>query len=453
MNVSVEEISTVKKKVRVEVPKEAVSHELDHALSHLQKEIRLPGFRQGKVPLALLTKKYEASLHNEVLQHLLPEYCQKAMEKLGLSPIVYPQIQDIDFKKDAPLFFTAVVDVRPEITLGDYTGLTLPQKEVVVTESDIEQGLEMLRERQGYLESVAEDHSIVSSDYVTIDFIGEVNGKPLKGGKRKGSVVQVGSKTARPEIEEALLGKKNGDTVFADLLIPSDDPDKTVAGKTARFTIDIKEIKVKILPALDDEFAKDLGVASLVELRERVKSQWEQERAAAIKQDQKNLLVQKLVELHPIEAPQPMVEHEWESLPKELQASKESDPERFHLFEEIVTNKVKGALIISAIAEKEKIEVTDQELEMAIRQASQEMKMPYEKGKHEIMQNPNALRGLKGMIVQKKALEQVYSLARFEKVDRTPPAGIMPPAGGTPTATGTTTATGTSTEKGVLSLC
>ncbi len=416
MKVSVEEISSVRKSIRVEIPQEVVSHEFNHALFHLQKETRFPGFRPGKAPLFLLTKKYEDTLREEVLRNLVPEYCQKALKETGLSPVEVPRIQKIDFKKDAPLSFTALVDILPQIRLSNYTGLTLPQKEITVTENDVEKGLAMVQDQQGHLETLPEDHSIALSDYVTIDFTGEVEGKPLKGGKREGYPVRIGSKGVRTDVEGALLDRKKGERISVETVIPAEDPDKDVAGKTILFKIDIKEIKTKRLPALDDELAKDVGLSSLPELREKVRAALFADRVAHQKQDQKELLVQKLIALHPMEIPELMVEREWQSMLRQKKIPETFGPEQGKRFRDIASGRVQGSLILEAIAEKEKVEVSDQDLEDAIKKTTERMGISFEKGRREILRNPDAARGLRGMVREEKTLERVYALAQFEEI-------------------------------------
>ncbi len=420
MNVSVEDISSVRKSLKVEVPQETVSHTFDHLLEHLQKDVRMPGFRPGKAPQSLLIKKYAETLREELLRKLIPEYCQKAMKETKLSPVDTPTIQKIDFDKgeralrDTPLSFVALVDILPEIRPSNYTGLTLSQKEVHVTDDDLEKELTLLQDQQGHLETLPDDHVITSSDYVIIDFVGERDGKPLEGAKREGYSIEIGAKAVRPEIEAALIGKKKGDRVIADMV--DEHPEKGVAGKTTHFKIDIKEIKTKKRPALDDEFAKDIGLTSLAELKEKIKGALEVNQKARQKQDQKNVLLNKLIELHPIEVPQPMVERELQSILRQARQKVELPPEHQKGLMTLAENRVRGSLILMAIAEKEKIEVSDQELEEAIKQTTQRIGVPFEKGKRDIMRDPAALRGMKGVTQEEKTLEWVYSQAQFEAV-------------------------------------
>jgi len=430
MKIQVEEISSVKKSIRVEVPQDAVSHELHHTLEHLQKDVRLPGFRPGKVPRAILMKKYDEALQEEILQKLIPEYCHKAIAEAKLSPIDVPAIADIDFKKDAPLFFTAIIDILPEIKLTNYTGLTLSKIDISITPEDVEKELAVLQNQQGYLDALPDDHEIAASDYVIIDYIGEVAGKTISGGKKKDFPVEIGANQIRPEIEAALMGKKSGDVVLVDVTMPVDDPEKEIAGKTAQFKIDVKEIKVKRLPDLDEEFAKDLGLASLSELREKVEGSMVSERTKIQEQYQKNQLVNKLIEAHPIEVPLPMVERELRFLLQQRKMTPESEPALVQDLSAVAEHRVKGSLILAAITKKERIAVSDAEMEEAIRQTTKNVGVPFEKGKREILKNPDAERGLRGKTLESKTIDWVYATAQFEQITV-----------GTPTTVGTSSTT------------
>lgn len=420
MKISVEEISPVKRSIRIELSKELVSEEFNHILGHLQTDARLPGFRPGKIPLAILKKKFNEKLQSEVLRNLLDEYCTKGIEEAGFSSVTVgsPQIHDINFKLDAPLFCTVVIDVIPKFKLENYTGLTLPTEEVSITEEDVEKGLGFLQQQQGYLEDLPEDHSIALFDYAIVDLAVEVEGKPFKDGRRMNHPLQVGLKRYPSEMEDALLGKKKGDKISVSLLMPSDNPNIQFAGKNLLFRAEVKEVKVQRLPALDDELAKDLGLSSLGELRERVKVALTAERNNQMKQGQKNILVHQLLDLHPIEVPQPMLERELESLSRTEQISEASDSEQYKRLQTRAARQAKASIILSAIANQEKIEVSEQEREMAVRQMIRGSGVPFEQGRKDVMENPRALRGLQAMVREEKALEVVYSRSKFEPVKK-----------------------------------
>ena len=420
MKISVEEISSVKKSIRIELSPTLVSEELNHTLEHIQKEIRLPGFRPGKVPLSILRKKFEEHLHDDLLRHVIDEYCPKGVEEAGCSSMVVgsPQVHDIDFKLDGPISFTVTVDLIPTFKLANYTGLgqSIPAQEISIIEDDITKGLQSLQQQQGYLEALPEDHSIALSDYATIDFTVDAEGKRVKGGRTTDYNLKVGSRAFRAEVEDALLGKKKGDKVSVGFMLPADDPDTQFAGKNVLFEIDGKEVKAERLPPLDDELAKDIGLSSLDELKERIKTALVAEKTSQLKQEQKMILVDRLIDLHPIEAPEPMVASEWESLSKTEQVTEQSDLERYKLLQARAVRRVKASIILSAIADEEKIEVLGKDIDSAIKGFSQRMGLSFEQGKKEMEKSPHALRGLREMLREEKALERVYSLSQCEIV-------------------------------------
>lgn len=417
MKVQVEEITPVKKSLTIEIPQEVVSNEFALAYSDLKKKAKIPGFRPGKVPMALLEKKFGPSIQEDVVRKLVPDYYQRAVKEAGISPVEFPSIEKIEIKKDAPLLFTATVEVKPSIQLSNYQGLALPRKKIDIAEEEIEKTLARLRDEQGHLESLPDDHPVASSDYVIIDFEGSLDGKPVQQGKAEGYTLQVGSNTFFPEFESSLLGKKKGEQLEAEVPFPDDYQNKEIAGKRVHFKIHLKEVKTKILPALDDELAKDIGLPSLAELKEKIKNTMLEQRTSQQEHDQKNILIKKLVELHQFDVPPSMVEHEVHAMADRLQEAlpQKMDHEALHNeYEGMATERVKGTLILGAIAEAEKIEVTDQELENEIALIAQRAKVSPAEAKRAIYQQEGSLDGLKSRVKQEKALNRVYALAQFE---------------------------------------
>ena len=421
MKVEVEEITPVKKTLKIEIPQEVVSNEFAIAYSDLKKRAKIPGFRPGKAPLSLLEKKYGSSIEEDVVRKLVPDYYQRAIKEAGIAPVEFPSIEKIEIKKDAPLFFTATVEVRPRIQLSNYRGLTLSRKEIKVTDEEVEKTLARIQDEQGRLESCPDDHPLVETDYAIIDFEGSVGGKVIDQGKATGYILQIGSKTFFPEFESSLVGKKKGDSVAVDVPFPADYQNKEIAGKTVYFKIDIKEAKVKVRPNLDDELAKDVGLSSLAELREKIKSNLLDYAKAQQEHDQKNSLMKQLVELHPFEVPHSMVEREIHGMLERLQERipQQLDLEAVHKeYEPVARDRVKGTLILSAIAEVEKIEVSDQEVEDELKRVAERAKVPPEEAKRAMLRHDGSLEGLKSRLREEKALNRVYSLAQFKGEDQ-----------------------------------
>lgn len=422
MKVQVEEITPVKKSLKIEIPQEVVSNEFDIAYSDLKKKAKLPGFRPGKAPLSLLEKKFGPSVEEDIVRKLIPEYYQKAIKETGLAPVEFPSIEKIELKKGAPLLFTATVEIKPTIQLSNYAGIPVPRKEIKVTDEEVEQTLQRLQEEQGRLEACPEDRAINSSDYAIIDFEGSIDGKPVEQGKAEGYTLQIGSTTFPPEFESSLIGKKKGDRIEVEVPYPADYPNKEIAEKTVHFKIHIKEVKNKVLPRLDDELAKDIGLSSLEELKTKIKNTLLEQRTAQQEHDQKNLLMKKLVEMHPFDVPESTVDRELHAMIDRLQerVQQKLDHEALHKeYESTAKERVKGTFLLNAIADAEKIEVTEQEIDEEIDRLAQHAKVSPQEAKRAIHQQQGSLEGLKGRIREEKALNRVYSLAQFEDKEQT----------------------------------
>jgi trigger factor len=423
MKVEVEEITSVKKALKIEIPKEVVSSEFTQAYSKLKKTVKIPGFRPGKVPLAIIEKKFGSAVEEDVVRKLVPDYYQKAIRELALSPVEFPSFDKIEAKKDAPLLFTATVEVRPTVLLSDYSGLILKKNKINVSDEDVEKTLERIQDEQGHQETCPDDHAVVSKDYVTIDFAGSVDGKPMARGSAEGYTLQIGSKTFLPEFEDALLSKKKGAKFEADVPFPDDYQEKEIAGKTVSFKIDLKEIKKKVLPPIDDDLAKDVGLPSLDALKEKVHQSLLDQQRSQQEHDQNSLLIKKLVELHPIDVPPSMVEREVDNSLGSLQKAgpQKVDISAFHKeYEPVARERIQGQFILDAIAEKENISVTNEDIDAEIKSMAMSSGITPEKAREMISKQDGSMEGLKSRIRQDKALKQVYSLAQLKEEGEKP---------------------------------
>ncbi|MFQ5543182.1 MAG: trigger factor [Nitrospiria bacterium] len=420
MKVQVEVVSPIKKSLRVEIPKELVSREISLAYSDLNKKVKMPGFRPGKVPFALLEKKYGASVMDDVIRKLIPDYYQKALKEIEITPVAFPSFDAISAKKGEPLSFTAIIECRPEISIQDYHGIVVPKKKLDVTDNDIEKALTAFQEEQSYQEVEENGKAVASSHFVSIDFEGFLNGKPLQDGKQEGFALQVGSNTFPPLFESALIGKKKGDTFEVDVPYPETFENKEIAGKTVHFSVALQEIKKKVLPALDDELAKDAGHETLLKFKEHLRGNILLEKEVRQKQEQKKMLVDQLIAMHSFEVPPSLVKHELEGMLKMFQNQNMPDKEREALsekFKPMAHRRVQETLILSTIAENEKILVTDQEIEGEIKDYSEKRGKPFRETKRAFQENEGALEGLRSQLRESRALDRVFSQAKFEETE------------------------------------
>jgi len=416
MKVEIEEISPVKKALRIEVPTEVIAGEFETALSDLKKRVKIPGFRPGKVPLSLIEKRFRQEVHDDIIRKVIPDYYRKAVAQTGIRPVEFPAIDRIELAKDKPLSFTATVEVSPPIVLKDYSGIAVTRKKTEVLEADLDRALAALREDHGELIALAPESEVAEGNYVIIDFEGKIDGKPLtlhRGEAGRSLVtdylVQVGSKALMAGLEESLVGKRKGDSYSVTLPVPLDHPDESIRGKRIDFSVHVKEVKIKSLPKIDEEFAKDLGLESLIKLRERVKGELQARLDGQARVSERNAVVKKLVEMHQIEVPPSLIEHELEHLLDEAKrANSQIDQQAI---ESIAAERVKASLLLSAIADAEGIVITDEDLEVEIAGISKRLNLSSHETKRLIQKQEKTLDGLRSRLREDRTLDRILSKA------------------------------------------
>jgi len=430
MKVAVEDISSVKKSLRIEVPQEVVKKEFESAYSDLKKRTKLPGFRQGKVPIDLLEKRFSHEVEHDVVKRLVPDYYQRALKEKGIIPVVLPTIEKVDVKPDAPLSFTATVETKPDIKLSQYEGLPLTRKKIDIQDQAVEDGLKALQDSHGQLVSCDPSHEVQTDEFVLIDFEGQVDGKPFEGGQDKGLLVQVGSHKLISGFEEKLVGRRKGDELQFTIPFPPDYHRQELSGKEAEFHVVVREIKVKNLPDLDDEFAKDVGeYATLEELKKALRKGIEERAKQDMEADLRNQAIQQLIEKHPMESPPSLIEHELSSMLYRLQQQFKqqgqpfdpSDPQWAPVREKYLTlarERIQGRLILQEIAHLEKMEISNQEIEGELTKMAQETKHEIGDIRRYIRSNENAKEDLRTRLLEDKALSFVLSKASYSENPR-----------------------------------
>jgi trigger factor len=422
MKYAVEEINPVKAKISVEVPEDVVNREMAHAYSHLNKTAKLPGFRKGKVPQTILEKKFSDEVRDDVLKRLIPDYYQKAVEESGIDPIEFPHIENVSLNKNAPLSFHATVEVRPKFELKNYLDLPLKIKKLEVTDESVNKSLDSLREMHGHLEPWDPGHPVGPRDYVVLDFEGFVDGKPMEGGKAEAYSVTIGNQSLIPGFEDHLLGKREGDRFEFDLTLPKKIRPPENEGKEAHFKVMIREIKKRILPELDAEFAKDFGLESI----EALKNKLREELVARFKKDRetqlKNEAIKALNQLHEFDLPPGQISREMVRIIRglrddELKREGLTDIESIKkTFDPLARERVKGALILYAIAHKEKIAVSEADVEQEIRTIAREARLSPDEVKKNILDVEGSLSGIEARLLEDKTLGFLVSKAKIEEV-------------------------------------
>ena len=380
------ELGDSRVRVDVEVAADALQRELDGAASEIGRDMKVPGFRKGKVPSQVVLQQVgrEAVL-DEAVRRGLPAWYEEAIQEAGIAAVGNPKLDLADLpSKGSPLAFSFEVGVRPPALLGDYKGVPVGRREPAPSEEEVQAELDRLRESLASLETV--DRPAAKGDFAVIDFEGRIDGEPFHGGDARGFPFELGSEQLIPGFDEQLTGASAGDEVEVKATFPEDYPAEDLAGREAFFAVTVKEVKEKRLPELDDDLAIEAGgYDTLAELREEIEGRLREAEEAKIDQEFREAAVDAVAELAAVDVPQELIHakaHEMWSMTARRLASQGIDPARYleltnKTEEELVTESEPDAerslrreSVLAAVVEAEGIEVTDEELMDALRQAS-----------------------------------------------------------------------------------
>jgi trigger factor len=422
MKAVVEDISTVKKKINVEITPEAVAKEMEKAIADVVKKAKIPGFRPGKAPKAVVEKHYGDEVRNEVMNRLVTENYLRALQEHNLNPVDVPHIENVSsLAKGSPLTFTATVEVRPNIELGTYDGIEVKEHSVAVSDDEVNQTIGRLREMYAQLE-VVEGRPLEKNDTAIIDFEGFRDGKPIEGAKASDYMLSLGTNSLVPGFEDQLVGMNAGETREIKVTFPADYNNKDLAGKDATFAVSLKEIKKKVLPEFNDEFAKDIGGnKSVEELKEGIKKDLEARKGDEQASAQREEILSKLVDAHSFDIPPGMVERELQAMARQQatrMARQGMDMKTFDFakFREehkaLAEKRVKGLLLLDVIAEKENVEVSDQEVNSALAAMARSSRQTVDAIRKYYESLDGGLDNLRTSLTQEKTLSLLLSRAK-----------------------------------------
>jgi len=427
MKVNVEDVSLVKKKVHVEIPEEDVLKEIDAFYDDLKKKAKIKGFRPGKVPRDILERHFKDYVKAEVLQKLIEDTYPKALSEVSLSPVSPPVVDPQGLEKGKPFQYAAIVEIKPDLKPEGYVGLNLEGKKEEASEEEVETRLKNLQDLHAQLRTIPDARPIQNGDFVNVDYDAKMGGKPLEEGKGVDFTVEVGSGRFIPAFEEKLVGLKPEEEKDFDVLFPGDYGYQKWAGKTISFHVRMKEIKEKILPPLDDEFAKDLGdYASLGDLKTRIKQDVQKEKDRELDRQLKDQVVDQILKVNSFEAPESLVEGQTKGLVSDTKArlaSQGVDFKNLGVSEEKLQDDYKGMaekqvktfLILEKIAAQEGITVTDQEVEGRLREISERSRQKFEVVKAYYEKN-ELLPEMKAKIMSEKTLDFIVQKANVTYV-------------------------------------
>lgn len=379
MAVKWEKLEGNKGQLTFEVDAETFDKALDQAFKKVVKNVSVPGFRKGRVPRPIFEQRFGVEvLYQDALDIVLPDAYAKAVEESGIEPVAQPEIDIEQIEKGKDLVFTATVVVKPEVKLGQYKGLEVTKVDTEVTEEEVNAEIETLQKRYAEL-VVKEDEPAEKGDTVVIDFEGFIDGEAFEGGKAENYSLELGSNSFIPGFEDQLVGVKAGDEKEVNVTFPEDYHEEKLAGKDAVFKVKVHEVKTLELPELDDDFAIDVDdeVETFAELKEKIKKRLEENKEHMARHRIENEVIELAAKNAEIDVPEEMIDSEIERMINELDQQFRAQGLNLDLYQQMTGNKlddlkesmredaekrVRANLTIEAVAEAEKIEVTDEEV-------------------------------------------------------------------------------------------
>lgn len=383
MNVNLERLPNSRVKLTIEADAAKLEEGLEHAYRTVVKRVAIPGFRKGKAPRRILERYYGQSiLYEDALDYLLPQLYQAAVEETNIRPVDEPSIKVNKLDTNEGLSVEISVDVFPDVQLGEYKGLPVEKRVRKVTEADVERELERLRLNNSELVAVDDRDTVQNGDFANIDFKGYLDGQPFSGGAAEGYTLEIGSGQFIPGFEEQLIGMKVGEEKEINVTFPENYHRADLAGKPVTFKVKINNLKVRMLPDLDDDFAKDVSeYETLAELKDKIREDLEANNTLVTRQEMENKLIEQIIANSTIELPQSMIDQQTEYVKRMfhtnllysgmtwemyLDITKKTEEEVNEEMRAEAVQQLKRVLILDAVAEKENISVTDEEVEKEI---------------------------------------------------------------------------------------
>ena len=431
MNITVEDVAPCQKRLKIEVPANRVQQAYEKVTDDFQKEARIPGFRPGHAPRNVVAKKYQKDIQSETQRTLVPEAYQEAVTEKKLRVVSQPQIEDLKYQPGLSLSFSTLIELVPEFRLPDYKGLVLKKQESEVTEADVDKMLTTLADQRANFED-ATDRPLAMDDFGVISYKGTLDGKPLT------ELVSEAKNLAEspmfwlwmrpdgflPKFAEQLVGLNKGETRTVSVEFPADFPQAGLAGKTAQYEVELKEIKIKHAPEIDDAFAQEVAKLNLEELKTRVRENMATDKMQQAERAARNEAVEKIISAVEFDLPKSTLDEETHAAVYDIVSENQARGITASMLEEkkdqIFANAARGArdmvkfrFIAAQIAENEKIEVTNEILAQHLAYLAQRENTTLEKMADKVRKN-NAFGSIRSQIQNQLVLDFIIKEAKFE---------------------------------------
>ena len=414
---NVETLGTLERRVSMSVPAAEIEREVDTRLKKLARNVKMPGFRPGKVPLKLIAQTYGPQVRSEVLSDAVQKAFTDVVKEANLKVAGFPRIEKKDGGDTAALEFSATFEVYPEVKLGDLAGVTIERPQVTVDDAAVDRTIGILRKQRTRFVPV--ERPAKEGDRLTVDFSGTIDGEPFAGGKGENFVFALGEGRMLPEFDAAAQGMRAGETKTFELTFPADYHGKEVAGKRASFELSMKSVEEPQLPEVDAEFAKLLGIAEgdVAKMRSEIRANVERETNKRIEARVKAQVLQALLDRTPLELPKSLVQMEAQQLVERAAADLQArgmKPGQIPLdpaaFEATAKRRVALGLIIGELARAENLQPKPAEVRAAVEQEAATYESPAEVVKWFYMQ-PQRLSEMEGMALEANVVKWVLGSA------------------------------------------
>ena len=431
MNITVEDVAPCKKRLKIEVPANRVKQAYDKVTDDFQREARIPGFRPGNAPRTVVVKKFHKAIEEETQRTLVPEAYQEAIAEKKLRVVSQPAIEDLHYQAGLSLSFSTLVELVPDFKLPDYKGIVVKKQDTAVTDEDVEKTLTSIGEQRATFDD-APDRALAMDDFAVISYTGKLDGKPMS------EVVPEAKNLAQnpnfwlwmrtegflPKFAEQCVGLKKGETRTVDVEFAADFPQAALAGKKVQYEVELKEIKIKNAPVLDDAFAQEIAKMSLADLKTRVRENMEQEKKNGADQAARAEIVHKLISSVEFELPPTAVEEETHATVYDIVSENQSRGVPANILEdkkdEIFSNATKAAkesvkfkFIAAQIAENEKLDVTNEQVAQHVAFLAQREGITMDKMVERIRKN-NAFGIIRQQLLRQSVLDFLLKEAKSE---------------------------------------
>lgn len=421
----------LKREFKVVITAKDIGEKIGHRLDELTHQVRLPGFRPGKVPRRVVEQRYRKAVLGEVLEMAVGDSSRQALAERGLRPALQPRIEVTKFDDGSDLEYTMKIELLPEIQPMDFAKLELERLKAEVTDEAIDKALTTVAKRFGKTEKLAEARPAEKGDVLVIDFLGKIDGEAFAGGEAKDHYLELGSGRFIEGFEDQLIGKSAGDKLTVNVTFPEQYGNEKLAGKPATFDVEVKEIHQRVQQNIDDELAKMVGAPDLAGLKQSVRQQLEQEHQQQSRLRLKRQLLDKLAEKHSFTVPQGMVDIEFENIWKSVEEARKrgdddptikgkSDDQLKADFKGISERRVRLGLLLSEVGRVNNLQVSEEEVNRSLIEEARRFPGQERKIIEYYRSQPEALAQLRAPLFEDKVVDFILEMASVTEKSVTP---------------------------------